>query len=302
MESLKFMSLVLRTVQTHLYLFPLGVTHRSFEQPFPPICLNGNLLISKWCPKYHTAPCLMKLPSQGQKCPFWVMSRIYGKLNEFEQITGGIYWFSCQDFGSDGGTKVDSCKKLSEVSCVWWIQCQPAPRWRKLSLSAVVVVPLGIMFLRRKYNYCAEKKIAREERSEDVREEQVCRQQGQWTTMGRSCSKCWSKDSLAAHDPDHDEAIVPVKPMEIQQRSSCSPWKTPCWRRWMPERRMWPHGKIVQQQAPGRTFGPMEGGAHTGEGFLAGLLTPQGTHCWSSPILKDCMRWKAPMLEQFMKN
>uniref|UniRef100_A0A8C0FG96 Uncharacterized protein n=1 Tax=Bubo bubo TaxID=30461 RepID=A0A8C0FG96_BUBBB len=31
-------------------------------------------------------------------------------------------------------------------------------------------------------------------------------------------------------------------------------------------------------QAPGRTHGPMERGAHTGAGFLAGLVTLWGTH------------------------
>jgi len=32
------------------------------------------------------------------------------------------------------------------------------------------------------------------------------------------------------------------------------------------------------KQTPGRTCLPMESGAHTGAGFLAGLVTPQGTH------------------------
>lgn len=73
-ESLRFTSLVLRAVQTHLHIFPLGVTHRSFEQPFPSICLNFHLLISEWCPKYHTAPCLMKLPVWAQGHQLSVLS------------------------------------------------------------------------------------------------------------------------------------------------------------------------------------------------------------------------------------
>lgn len=142
--------------------------------------------------------------------------------------------------------------------------------------------------------------VAREKRSKNMREEQLYRHQVQWRRRGRRCSKCWSKDSPAAHDADHDETDVSVKPMEIHRGADihCSPWRTPFWRRWMPERRMWPRGKIVQHQAPDWTSGIMKGGVHIGEGFLARLLT----HFWSSPILKDCMLWKAPMLEQLMKN
>ena len=40
-------------------------------------------------------------------------------------------------------------------------------------------------------------------------------------------------------------------------------------------RRLWPHGKPPLEQAPGRTCGPMERGAHAGVGFLAGLVTPR---------------------------
>lgn len=148
------------------------------------------------------------------------------------------------------------------------------------------------------------KNLSREEGSENMRQEQLFRHQGQWTRRGRRCSKCWSKDSPAAHGADHYEAGVPVKPMEIHRRADIhlQPMEDPLLRMWMPERRMWPHGNTLQQQAAGQTFGPMEGGAHTGEGFLAGLLTPQWTHCWSSPILMDSMLWKARMLEQFMKS
>ncbi|GAB0186311.1 hypothetical protein GRJ2_001096400 [Grus japonensis] len=38
------------------------------------------------------------------------------------------------------------------------------------------------------------------------------------------------------------------------------------------------HGKPTLEQAPGRTCGPMERGAHTRAGLLAGLVTPWGTH------------------------
>lgn len=36
-------------------------------------------------------------------------------------------------------------------------------------------------------------------------------------------------------------------------------------------------GRLLEQ-APGRTRGLMERGAHPGEGFLAGLVTLEGTH------------------------
>ena len=37
-------------------------------------------------------------------------------------------------------------------------------------------------------------------------------------------------------------------------------------------------GEPMQKQAPGRTRDPMERGAHTGAGLLAGPVTLQGTH------------------------
>jgi len=39
-----------------------------------------------------------------------------------------------------------------------------------------------------------------------------------------------------------------------------------------------PMGSLVLEQAPARTCGPMDGGAYTGAGLLAGLVTPWGTH------------------------
>lgn len=42
------------------------------------------------------------------------------------------------------------------------------------------------------------------------------------------------------------------------------------------QRTLWPHGKLTLEQAPGRTYGLMETGAHTGAGFLTGLMS---LHC-----------------------
>ncbi|GAB0179878.1 hypothetical protein GRJ2_000453100 [Grus japonensis] len=38
------------------------------------------------------------------------------------------------------------------------------------------------------------------------------------------------------------------------------------------------HERLALEQAPGRTCGPVKRGAHAGAGFLAGLVTPWGTH------------------------
>jgi len=51
------------------------------------------------------------------------------------------------------------------------------------------------------------------------------------------------------------------------------------------------------EQAPGRTCGPMERGAHTGAGFLAG-----GPTQWSSQFLKDCSLWEGPTLVKFVRG
>jgi len=58
----------------------------------------------------------------------------------------------------------------------------------------------------------------------------------------------------------------------------------------------------VLEQAPARTCGPVERGAHAGAGLLAGLVTPWGTHAWRSLFLKDCTLWEGATLGQFMEN
>jgi len=61
-------------------------------------------------------------------------------------------------------------------------------------------------------------------------------------------------------------------------------------------------GSQALEQAPARTCGPMERGAHAGAGFLAGLCNPLGDPRWSSLFLKDCTLWKGPMLGKFVKS
>ena len=73
---------------------------------------------------------------------------------------------------------------------------------------------------------------------------------------------------------------VPLQPMEVYGGADVhlQPREDP-----MPEqvdarRRLWPHGAPTLELAPGRSCGPVERGAHTGAGLLAGLVTPWGTH------------------------
>ena len=55
------------------------------------------------------------------------------------------------------------------------------------------------------------------------------------------------------------------------------------------------------EQAPARTCGPVERGAHAGAGLLAGLVTS-----WEGPTLeqfmKSCSPWEGLMLEKFVEN
>jgi len=61
----------------------------------------------------------------------------------------------------------------------------------------------------------------------------------------------------------HSEADIHLKPME----------GTSCQSRWMPEGGCEPMGSPTVEQAPGRTCGHKEEGAHNRAGLLAGLVT-----------------------------
>jgi len=72
----------------------------------------------------------------------------------------------------------------------------------------------------------------------------------------------------------HSGADIHLQPME----------GTPCWSSWMSEGRCDPVGSLTLEQAPARTCGLMERGAHAGAGLLAELVTPWETHAgvaWS---------------------
>jgi len=82
--------------------------------------------------------------------------------------------------------------------------------------------------------------------------------------------------------------LCPCSPRRsmVEQRPTCSLGRTPRRSRGLCPKEAVTHGEPMWEQAPGRTCGPMERGAHARAGLLAGLVTP----------------WKGPMLEQFVKS
>ena len=73
---------------------------------------------------------------------------------------------------------------------------------------------------------------------------------------------------------------VPLQPMEVHGGADVhlQPGEDPMPEQGDARRRLWPRGKPTLEQDPGRSCGPVERGAHAGAGFLAGLVTPWGTH------------------------
>jgi len=74
---------------------------------------------------------------------------------------------------------------------------------------------------------------------------------------------------------------VPLQPMEVHGGADLhlQPREgTPRWSRWMPEGGCDLTERPRYEQAPARTCGRVERGAHAGAGLLTGLVTPWGTH------------------------
>jgi len=73
---------------------------------------------------------------------------------------------------------------------------------------------------------------------------------------------------------------APLQPMEVHSGADLypQPGEDPTPEQGDARRKLWPRGQPALEQAPARTRGPMERGAHTGAGLLAGLLTLWGTH------------------------
>ncbi|GAB0192340.1 L-threonine dehydratase catabolic TdcB-like [Grus japonensis] len=99
--------------------------------------------------------------------------------------------------------------------------------------------------------------------------------------------------------------------------STCSLWRTPRRSRWRHLKEAVARGKPALEQAPGRTCGPVERGAHARAGLLAGLVdpvgdpmleqfAPEGLHPMEETTLeqfmKDCSPWERLTLEQFVKD
>jgi len=99
--------------------------------------------------------------------------------------------------------------------------------------------------------------------------------------VGRSCSRCRSRDSsLAVRDEDHVEA-------DCFPAAHGGPW----WSRYPPAACGRPHTRTggclkeavtpwgaALEQAPARTCRPVERRSHPEAGLLVGLVTPWGTH------------------------
>ena len=93
---------------------------------------------------------------------------------------------------------------------------------------------------------------------------------------------------------------VPLQPMEVHCGADLhlQPMEHPTMEKMDAERRLWTWGKFMLEQAPARTCGPVERAAHTGAGFLAGLVSSQGTHTgavcsWRTPPCGKNTRWSS---------
>jgi len=71
---------------------------------------------------------------------------------------------------------------------------------------------------------------------------------------------------------------VSVQPMEVHSGANIhlQPVEDPTPEQADAQRRLGPLGEPMLNQAPGRTCGPVQRGAHAGAGLLAGLVNPWG--------------------------
>ena len=94
--------------------------------------------------------------------------------------------------------------------------------------------------------------------------------------------------------PPNAEAGIPLQTMEqttVKQAAllqsmevhrgaviHLQPWEDPTVEQVDAQRSLLPYGTPALEQAPARTCGPVERGVHAKVGFLAGFVTPWGTH------------------------
>ena len=129
-----------------------------------------------------------------------------------------------------------------------------------------------------------------EGRSETMWEKQLCRPKVSEEGGGRTCFKQQSRDSPAARGEDHGEAGCLPPAMEVYGAADFRPTleQGDAWRR------LWSCGELALEQAPARTCGPVERGAHAGARLLAGLVTPWGTHAEAICSWRTASRGKEP--------
>jgi len=119
------------------------------------------------------------------------------------------------------------------------------------------------------------------ERSETMWEKQLCRHLGRWRRGGGGAPGAGAGIfPLQLMKMTMMRQAVPLQPMKVHSGADIHlpPVEDPTPDQGNAQRRLWPCGEPVLEQAPGRTYGPMGRGAHTGAGLLAGLVTLWGTH------------------------
>ena len=84
--------------------------------------------------------------------------------------------------------------------------------------------------------------------------------------------------------------------------STCSPWTTPCQRRW---RHLKEAVTLWEAHAAAGSWQDLRPHADRSPGwsrFAGRTCDPMGDPRWSSLVLKDCTPWEGPTLEQLVKN
>jgi len=85
----------------------------------------------------------------------------------------------------------------------------------------------------------------------------------------------------------------------VEQISTCSPWRTPRWIRWIPEGGCDPTGSLCWSRL---LAGPCGERSPCQSRFAGRACDPVGDPCWSSQFLRDCTPWERPTLGQLVKS
>ncbi|KAJ7413618.1 hypothetical protein WISP_89052 [Willisornis vidua] len=90
---------------------------------------------------------------------------------------------------------------------------------------------------------------------------------------------------------DQGEAAVSLQPMEVNGKPD---FHLQPLEQLDAQRRMWPHGKPALEQAPGRTWGPMDRESHKERDLLSELVILQGTYTGEAHSCRIAPRWENP--------